>query len=143
MAYKLIPQDVTTLREAFEQRKREYEALRGSGEWSGAVLYAGTLLELALKIAACGSLRVAHLPKVFQVHDLDFLSYCSGLHDHLTGNPNVYRNFGVVQTRWSMELRYEGSVMNEGDADEIHQALFDSQDGVLTFISSLSETVTP
>lgn len=53
MPLKFIQQNVTTLHEAYNERKAEYDALRAAGRWSGAVLYAGTLLELALKLLMC------------------------------------------------------------------------------------------
>jgi accessory colonization factor AcfC len=74
MNVKVITQDVATLRQAFQQRKREYDALRTAGEWAGAVLHAGILVELALKIAICKNMNVTHLPRVYQVHDLDFFA---------------------------------------------------------------------
>ncbi len=78
MALKFIEQNAKTLLQAYEERKAEYEALRATNRWSGAILYAGTLLELALKLAICKLLGVANLPAIFQVHDLDLLLYCSG-----------------------------------------------------------------
>jgi len=132
---KVIPQDVSTLRQAFQQRKREYDALRATAEWSGAVLHAGVLLELALKIAICKNMDVTHLPRVFQVHDLDFLLYCSGLLNTLQADPDLLRNFGIVATRWTLELRYEGTVITQTQSEEIHNALFDLTGGVLTFLN--------
>ncbi len=81
MALKLIEQDVTTLRQAYQERKVEYDALRAASRWSGAILYAGTLLELALKVVICKHLGVSKLPAIFQVHDLELLLYCSGQQD--------------------------------------------------------------
>jgi len=69
MALKFIEQDATTLRNAYQERKAEYDALRAAGRWSGAVLYAGTLLELALKLVLCKHFNVPQLPVIFQVHD--------------------------------------------------------------------------
>ncbi len=135
MNVKVITQDVATLRQAFQQRKREYDALRAAGEWAGAVLHAGVLVELALKIPICKNMNVTYLPRVYQVHDLDFLLYCSGLLNALQGNPDLLRNFGIVTTRWSMELRYEGPVITQAKSNEIHNALFDSASGVPTFLN--------
>ncbi|MDZ7292242.1 MAG: hypothetical protein ONB44_15950 [candidate division KSB1 bacterium] len=135
MNVKVITQDVATLRQAFQQRKREYDALRAAEEWAGAVMHAGMLLELALKIAVCKNMNVTHLPRVFQVHDLDFLLYCSGSLNILQANPDLLRNFGIIATRWSMELRYEGPVITQAKSDEIHNALFDSVSGVLTLLN--------
>jgi hypothetical protein len=133
---KLIKQDVAALRQAYQLRKREYDALRAAGEWAGAVLHAGVLLELALKIAICKNMDVTRLPKAFQVHELEYLLYCSGLENAFLNNAKLYRNFRVIATDWSMELRYEGTLVTAQDADSFHQALFDSADGVLTFLSS-------
>jgi len=133
---KVIAQDITTLRQAYQLRKREYEAMRTAGEWPGAVMHAGMLVELALKIAICKNMDVTHLPKAFQVHDLKFLLYCSGLMNAFLNNVQLYQNFRDVATEWSMELRYEGAVVTAQDADAFHQALFDSSHGVLTFLSS-------
>ncbi|MCK6561418.1 hypothetical protein HUU39_17330 [candidate division KSB1 bacterium] len=65
MALKLIQQDLATLRAAFEERKAEYHALRAAGRWAGAVLYAGTLLELALELVISKQPEVSNLPAHF------------------------------------------------------------------------------
>jgi hypothetical protein len=64
------------------------------------------------------------------------LLYCSGLENAFLTNAKLYRNFRVIATNWSMELRYEGTIVNAQDADSFHQALFDSTDGAMTFLSS-------
>jgi hypothetical protein len=133
---KLIKEDVTTLREAYRLRKREYEALRSAAEWSGAVLHAGILLELALKIAICQNMDVTHLPQAFQIHNVGVLLYCSGLRNKITNSPDLQHNFGIIESRCSMDLRYKGATMTNQDADEVHQALFDPSNGMLTFLSS-------
>jgi len=134
---KVIAEDVATLRQAYQLRKREYDALRAAGEWSGAVMHAGTLVELALKIAICKNMDVTHLPKAFQVHDLDYLLYCTGLQNAFLNNPELLRNFTVGTTRWSMEMRYKGAITTQRKAEKIHQALFDPTNGVLTFLSTI------
>jgi hypothetical protein len=136
LANKVISQVDATLRQAYQLRKREYEAIRSIGEWSGAVLYAGTLVELALKIVICKNMDVTHLPKAFQVHDLETLLYCSGLWKTVTNNPYLHDNFLSVFETWSMDLRYEGAKITQTKFDEIHQALFDNSNGLLTFLSS-------
>lgn len=78
MALKFIEQDATTLRNAYHERKAEYDVLRSAGRWSGTVLHGGTLLELALKLVMCKHLGITNLPTIFQVHDLNLLLCCSG-----------------------------------------------------------------
>jgi hypothetical protein len=134
---KVIAEDVATLRQAYQLRKREYDALRAAGEWSGAVMHAGILVELALKIAICKNMDVTHLPKAFQVHDLDYLLYCTGLQNTFLNDPDLLRNFTVGTTRWSMDMRYKGAITTQRKADKIHQALFDPANGVLTFLSTI------
>jgi hypothetical protein len=75
MALKFIQQDAGTLRIAFAERKREYDSFRAAGNWAGAMLHAGILLEVALKLAICRHLNVPKLPIIFQVHDLELLFY--------------------------------------------------------------------
>jgi len=67
MALKFIQQDATTLREAVAERKREYDSLRTAGNWSGAMLHAGILLEVALKLAICKHLKVSDLVKFARI----------------------------------------------------------------------------
>ncbi len=67
MALKFIQQDATTLRDAYQKRKAEYDALRAAGRWSGAVLHGGPLLELAFKLVMCKHLGITNLPTIFQV----------------------------------------------------------------------------
>lgn len=135
MALKFIEQDAATLLEAYKERKAEYDALRAAGRWSGAILYAGTLLELALKLVICKLLGISHLPTIFQVHDLELLLCCSGLHTRLTTDNFLNENFLLIHKRWSMALRYEGATKTQQDADDFDQALFAPSHGVITFLS--------
>jgi len=135
MALKFIEQDATTLRNAYQERKAEYDALRAAGKWSGAVLYAGTLLELALKLVISKHMEVTNLPTIFQVHDLELLLCCSGLYARLTTNKLVHENFLLIHKRWSMALRYEGATQTQQDADDFDRALFAPIHGVITFLS--------
>ena len=135
MALKFIQQDATTLREAYEERKAEYDLLRAGGRRSGAILYAGTLLELALKLVICKLLGVSNLPTIFQVHDLDLLLYCSGRFSDFTVGSILHRNFAIIQHRWSMALRYEGAIQTQQGSDDFDRALFDPSQGVITFLS--------
>ncbi len=66
MALKFIEQDAKTLLQAYEERKAEYEALRATNRWSGAILYAGTLLELALKLAIVSFWEFQIFPQFFK-----------------------------------------------------------------------------
>lgn len=135
MALKLIQQDLATLRAACEERKAEYQALRPAGRWAGAVLYAGTLLELALKLVISKHLQVSNLPAIFQVHDLELLLCCSGLYSHLPAEEEVNENFLLIHKRWSMALRYEGAIHTQQDADAFDRALFDPAHGIITFLA--------
>jgi hypothetical protein len=135
MALKFIEQDAATLLEAYKERKAEYDALRAAGRWSGAILYAGTLLELALKLVISKHLEVTNLPTIFQVHDLELLLCCSGLRTRLTTDNFLNENFLLIHKRWSMALRYEGATKTQQDADDFDQALFAPFHGVITFLS--------
>lgn len=135
MALKFIEQDATTLREAYKERRAEYDALRAAGRWPGAVLLAGTLLELALKLVLCKHFGVANLPTIFQVHDLDLLFYCTGRYNHLASNSLLRQNFSFISQNWSMALRYEVAIKTQLDADAFDVALFDPANGVITFLT--------
>jgi hypothetical protein len=135
MAIKFIQQNVRTLREAYQERKAEYDALRAAGRWSGAILLAGTLLELALKLVIFKLLGVERLPAIFQVHDLDLLFYCSGHYGRLKTDTILQQNFSFVYDNWSMALRYEGAIKAQQDSDAFDVALFDQTSGVITFLS--------
>ncbi|MEK7728041.1 MAG: hypothetical protein AAB354_06465 [candidate division KSB1 bacterium] len=137
MSVKFISQDLATLHEALQMRKEEYEALYSAGKWQGAVVQAGFLLELALKIAICKNLGEQNLPRIFQVHDLELLLFCSGLGQTFKSKPALQRNFTVVLTNWSPELRYEKSLITKKKSDDVHQALFDPSHGLLTFLATI------
>lgn len=137
MPIKIIPQNISMLQEAYQMRMEEYQVLRSAEKWQGAVLQAGFLLELALKIAICKNLDEPNLPRIFQFHDLELLLYCSGLRKTFRSNPNLHRNFTIVLSNWSLDLRYERRVITKTKSEEVHQALFDSTYGVLTFLSSI------
>lgn len=135
MALKFIQQNAETLRKAFDERKAEYDVLRSAGKWSGVVLYAGTLLELALKLVMSKHLEVSNLPAIFQVHDLELLLCCSGLYTRLNADERAYENFLLIHKRWSITLRYEGAIQSQRDADAFDQALFDPKQGIITFLA--------
>ena len=135
MALKFIQQDAATLREAYQERKAEYDALRSASRWSGAILYGGTLLELALKLVMCKQLGVTNLPAIFQVHDLDLLLCCSGQLGRFKPGTALETNFSLVQNNWSMALRYEGAVRTQQNSDQFNQALFDPANGVISYLS--------
>jgi len=135
MAIKFIKQDANVLLAAYNARKEEYEALRATKQWSGAISHAGILLELALKLVICKHIGEKKLPVMFQIHDLELLLYCSGQSNNFLSNPALQHNFKIVSSRWSMELRYKGATHTPADADIVNQALFDQRDGVLTFLS--------
>jgi hypothetical protein len=135
MALKFIQQDAATLREAYQERKAEYDVLRAAGRWSGAILYAGTLLELALKLVMCKHWGVTNLPAIFQVHDLDLLLCCSGRFRDFAIGSVLQKNFAIVQYRWSMALRYEGATQTQRSSDDFDRALFDPSQGLITFLS--------
>jgi len=135
MALKLIEQDAATLRRAYEERKLEYDALRSVGRWSGAILLAGTLVELALKVVICKRLEVSRLPTIFQTHDLDLLLHCSGQQIRFGYGTALQKSLSTIQDQWTMALRYEGPVKTKRDSDDCDEALFDSSHGLLTLLS--------
>lgn len=135
MALKLISQDLGSLRAAYDARQAEYQTLRAGEQWAGAILHAGTLVELALKLVICRQLRIKQLPAIFQVHDLELLLYCSGQYDRLFDDTRLQQSFSLIHRRWSMALRYEGAIQTQNDSDEFHRALFDPINGVITFLS--------
>ena len=135
MALKFIQQDASTLREAYLERKAEYDALRTARRWSGAVLHAGTLLELALKVVMCKHLGITNLPTIFQVHDLDLLLCCSGQLSRFKPGTALETNFSLIHNKWSIALRYEGAIKTQQDSDQFNQALFDPANGVITDLS--------
>jgi len=135
MAIKFIKQDAGILLEAYNARKEEYEALRATGKWSGAISHAGILLELALKLTICKHIGATELPVMFQIHDLELLLYCSGQRNNFSSKPILERNFDIVLKRWSMDLRYQGATKTQVDSDAVHQALFDPINGILIFLS--------
>jgi len=135
VAKKFIKQDANVLLAAYNGRKDEYEALRATGKWSGAILHAGILLELALKLVICKHIGEQKLPVMFQIHDLELLLYCSGLNQNVLNNSALQLNFKIVVSRWSMDLRYQGATATRAEADLVHKALYDSVNGALTFLS--------
>ncbi len=135
MALKFIEQDAATLLEAYKERRAEYDALRAAGRWPGAILYAGTLLELALKLVICKLLEVSNLPTIFQVHDLNLLLHCSGQLNRVESNKALQGNFAFINENWHMAIRYEGAIKTQQESDEFDRALFDPSKGLITFLS--------
>lgn len=132
MALSLMVQDTTTLEQAYLERKSEYDILRSAGKWSGAILQAGFLVELMFKRVICKNMGVSKLPKVFQLHDLEFLLYCSGRQAEFDSNVELHKNFMLIHSKWSLDLRYEGATRTQAEADSIDNALFDTNNGVIT-----------
>lgn len=135
MALKLISQDLGSLRAAYGARQAEYQTLRAGEQWSGAILHAGTLVELALKLVICKQLRIKQLPAIFQVHDLELLLYCSGQYDRVMNDNVLQHSFAFICDKWSISQRYEGALKTSQEAEAFHAALFDADNGILTFLS--------
>lgn len=134
MALKLVVQDVATLRLAYEERCLEYDCLRTAGRWAGAVYLSGILVEIAFKIIIGKHMGVSKLPDLFKVHDLELLRYCSGLENSFASSPELHTNFSTIHNAWTIDLRYRGSEA-EIAANDVHKALYEPPDGLLTFLS--------
>lgn len=123
------------LRAAYEARLTEYEVLRAGQSWSGAILHAGTLVEIAFKLVICKHLGVSKLPAIFQVHDWELLLYCSGYYGRIMNDNLLQSSFAFICDKWSISMRYEGATRTTEGAGSFHVALFDAASGILTFLS--------
>ncbi|WP_059358628.1 MULTISPECIES: hypothetical protein [Parachlamydia] len=91
-------------------KKKDAKALLKCKRYDGAVYTCGYIVELALKIKICKTLKWTDYPppsdcfKSFKTHNLAFLLACTGIEGRIKKN---YLALWSFFTNWSPEMRYE------------------------------------
>ena len=91
--------ELVDLRGAFESRYKDYECLRDTKQYAGAVIMGLFAVEILLKCLICKNIREDRLPKVFEEHELQRLLIMAGLRRELEIFPNksLQLSWAVVQ----------------------------------------------
>jgi hypothetical protein len=139
--YTKFGASLTELELACQARLDDADALLTSGRFATSISMALYALEICLKCRACRRLDLGHLPKAFEIHDLDSLLVLSGLSRKLnkqSSRPSrVKRNWDALVTMSSRlnELRYgDASKWDRQAAGSILNMIRDPKDGVLTWL---------
>jgi hypothetical protein len=99
---------------AWKERWSDAIALRTSNRHSGAISAAIYALEIVLKVKVCQRLDLDHLPKAFEIHDLDGLLLICGLEKRIDNAANplaLKQNWDAlreISRKLNVELRYSG-----------------------------------
>ncbi|MGA2701460.1 MAG: hypothetical protein ABSH35_10220 [Isosphaeraceae bacterium] len=138
----LLPEtSATDLEVAWKEREEEAEELTVSGFHSTALSMRLYSLEIRLKTHICRLLKLSHLPKVCKTHDLSELVILTGLWEELENPANaaLRQNWDLLVDFSKLRLndqRYlPRAMLNPKDLKSYNDALDDSQDGVLAWLS--------
>jgi hypothetical protein len=130
------------LQQLADDRVLDAEALLNSGRWSGAYYLTGYAVECALKACVAKKTNLHDFPEksVAQqafTHDVVELLKLAGLKLQLqldttpAANPALGVNWQYVKD-WDETARYQQK--SEAEARRLHQAVTDTNDGVLPWI---------
>lgn len=133
---KFTPTSKTEFEQLARDRKEDFEALREKGRWTASVYLGPYIVEARLKFKVCEALKLERLPAVLKTHDLLALVIFSGLISDLEALPSLYDNFKkIADLHKEIAYRYKiAEPSHQADSDELHKWLFDSKDGVMTWL---------
>ncbi len=108
-------------------RAEDAKALFKAKRYDGAVYTCGYVVELALKIRICKTLKWDNFPptssqdfKAFKSHNLNFLLTCSGREAQIKNK--YFNQWSFFTSNWNSEMRYENRKIDEQDAAEMLKA---------------------
>lgn len=128
------------LEAAWQDRLADAQALLAAGRHAGAIADALYALEIRLKVMICKRLDVTHLPRAFEIHDLESLLLLAGLSRRVEKRSalKVKANWEKLK-RWAEalnDLRYRpASNWTATQATDLLRYLTDPSEGVLTWLS--------
>jgi len=130
---------LSDLETAWSDRLADADALMTSGRHASAIVMGLFSLEILLKVLICRKLAIRHLPRAFEIHDLDGLLLLSGLSSRINEKAEL-----LVRANWSFlvrsserlnEMRYSpNSGWSRNDAIVFFEQLRGEPDGVLTWL---------
>jgi hypothetical protein len=128
------------LEAAWQDRLAEAQSLHAAGHHAGAIAAALYALEIRLKVLVCRKLDLDHLPKAFEIHDLDSLLLLAGLSRRMER-----RSARKVKGNWEEVLdlagelntiRYQPAIKWTGrHAADLLTQLTDAGNGVMSWLS--------
>jgi hypothetical protein len=137
--YTKLGAALTDLDVAWRDRLEDALALLNAGRHASAILMGLYALEINLKTRICRRLDLQHLPRAFEVHDLEGLLLLSGLSQRM-GSKRAQKTLSqwnsVVKTSGRLnELRYgPASQWTAIDAQTFFAQLNQTPDGVLPWL---------
>ena len=135
--------DRTLLRQLAEDRVRDAEALLKAKRWSAAYYLSGYAVECGLKACVLVYIR-KNVDVIFRerkysdncwTHDIEALVKLAGLKTQRDADARANSSLGInwqIAKDWSEITRYQRKTKLE--AEELHQAVTDSANGVLPWI---------
>ena len=131
---------LTDLELAWADRLLDAECLLTSRRHASAIVMGLFSLEIILKVVICRNLNIKHLPRAFEIHDLDGLLLLSGLSSRINESTAA-----PVRANWSLlvrtserlnDMRYTPNAQwTLADATDFFDQLRSKPDGVLTWLS--------
>ena len=128
------------LEAAWQDRLAEAQSLHAAGHHAGAISDGLYALEIRLKVLICKKLDVTHLPKPFEIHDLDSLLLLAGLSQRIVrrGALKVKQNWDEIQKTAEAltSLRYRPARnWTAAQAADLLRRLTDPSEGVFSWLS--------
>lgn len=142
----------TDLKKISLARLKAAEILMRAEDWDYAGYTLGYVLEFSLKAAICKRLNLNSYPAddkarttevrgLFKTHSFDSLIMLSGFSKVFggTGDPLLFQSWSeatqdfTAEKSW-VELRYQAGYWDKTKVERVHNALIDSQRGILTYI---------
>jgi hypothetical protein len=125
---------------AATERLADAEALLQKGRFASTIALGLYSLEITLKAKICHRLDLTHLPRPFEIHELDELLILTGLSKRLD-EPSAIRvkaNWNAIVTGPALhvnDLRYlPGAHITQTEGDLFLEQLRDQPDGVLPWL---------
>jgi hypothetical protein len=125
---------------AAAERLADADALLEKGRFASTIVLGLYALEITLKAKICHRLNLTHLPRPFEIHELDELLNLSGLSKRLD-EPAAIRvkaNWNLIVTGPALhvnDLRYlPGAHVTQAQGDLFLQQLRNLPDGILPWL---------
>jgi len=128
---------------AWQDRLEDAKVLLAGGRHAAAIAAGIYAVEILLKSRICRTLKLSHMPKVFEIHDLWGLATSAGLRqaieDPAFKASTVYQNWTKVRRDANKvnDLRYSPNAnWSKQDATDFLHRLTDPTDGVMSWIQN-------
>ncbi|VTT99872.1 Uncharacterized protein OS=Beggiatoa sp. PS GN=BGP_6287 PE=4 SV=1 [Gemmataceae bacterium] len=142
IAFNKPGSSLAELNAAWPDRLKDAEALLAAGRHGFALATALYALEIRLKVLICVRLELDHLPRAFEIHELDQLLVLAGLSRRVERKParNVKRNWDQIRLMEAHlnEFRYRADAnWTATQVQNMLHQLCNPKNGVITWLGKV------